>query len=97
MPDLSISEAALAEMQKTLSANAGTLAAIDQAIREVDVAAVGADTFIRRLGDLHEALASSIWMLGEALSATVKYLNTANTTFTNVDRSLANGHTAVAQ
>lgn len=97
MPDLAITETALAEMQKTLKTCSDTLITMDQAIRGVDVAVVGADTFIQRLDDLHEALASSIWMLGEAMTVTLNYVDTADTTFAELDQKLARGHQAMMQ
>ena len=97
MPDLAITEAALAKMRKTLKTCSDTLANMDQAIQGLDVAVVGADPFIRRLGDLHQALASSIWMLGEAMGATLSFIDTADTTFAELDQGLARGHRVMAQ
>ena len=97
MPDLVISAATLAEIQNTLRTNADSLKNLDQAIRGLDVAVVGADPFVQRLGDLHEALASAIWMLGEALTSTLDFVNTTDTAFGEVDRELAHGHRLAPQ
>lgn len=97
MPDLAITETALAEMQKTLKTCSDTLITMDQAIQRLDMAVVGADPFIQRLGDLHEALASSVWMLGEAMTATLNYVATADTTFSELDQKLARGHQVMMQ
>jgi len=97
VPDLAITETALAEMQKTLKTCSDTLINMDQAIQALDVAVVGADPFVQRLGDLHQALASAIWTLGETMTVTLNYVNTADTTFASLDQQLAHGHRAMPQ
>jgi len=97
VPDLAITEAALAEMQRTLKTCSDTLTTMDQAVQGLDVAVVGADPFVQRLSDLHQALASSIWMIGEAMTATMNYVDTADTTFAELDQKLARGHQALLQ
>jgi len=97
VPDLSVSEVAMAEMEKALTTSATTLGNMDQATRHLDTAVVGADPLIQHLVDLHETLASTIQMLGKALTTASNFVGTASATFGETDRKLAIGHEVAAQ
>ncbi|NUP53986.1 MAG: hypothetical protein HOW97_42710 [Catenulispora sp.] len=91
MADLTVSTASFAEVQRVLKTGADTLGRIDQTVRGLDVSVVGADPLVKRLSELHEALASAIWMLGTALTSTCDYVTSAETAFDEADMRMAHG------
>lgn len=97
MADLTVSTASFAEVQRVLKTGSDALGRMDQTIRALEISVVGADPLIKRLHDLHEALASAIWLLGTAMNSTLDFVTSAETAFDEVDIRLSHGLQAPVQ